>query len=621
MMKILKTCILILLFGGISGCFVNDYERILSLAEQCLEGSPDSASQWLEQIGDVHELSDNQRAKFFLIRTQANHKMHKSLVNDSLIDFSVRYFCKENKRHDAAKALIYKGLVHRQRSEFENAAEAFALSEQWFEGIEDDRYKALLYNHFGLLMSAQANYEDALVFQKKAYMYYSRGDSAHYMMSACGNIANLFKYLGKLDSTRIYFEKGLQYKGQVPVRRYFLYLQNYANFLRKTGEYDRAERMLQECELYITDGQKYSVYSSLATLYYETGDYPQALIYAERMLDSRDSQMMRGCYFHLYRIYTKLGDENVAHGYYKQYTDIHDAIQARMKTKEVAVIPRQVEIQLLSARNKEERTLRMWLVIAIVLLAAGAFLVYLIQHVRHKREQTAKDREMRLAGELYQKQHQKMQDELSDKSLKIGNLKSIIRNKDNKIERIEKEKEEDSQKQRDTIKKQKEKIGQLEVDYEEQLHTTKAQKKDLDNLAKSKKMIQSGMKDLAKEVQKEELFKEYLQNYRDEEISNVLLYLRYGIDVARPVSESDCGNILKDLLHSVDAGICETIEQEVKSHSKRIICYLLALGLDDKAMLERAVPFVALETLRKYHKECRDLVDGLLLSDRSLEEE
>ena len=64
MMKILKTCILILLFGGISGCFVNDYERILSLAEQCLEGSPDSASQWLEQIGDVHELSDNQRAKF-----------------------------------------------------------------------------------------------------------------------------------------------------------------------------------------------------------------------------------------------------------------------------------------------------------------------------------------------------------------------------------------------------------------------------------------------------------------------------------------------------------------------------------------------------------------------------
>ena len=208
-MKNLRFLILIVINGLVGGCFVDNNDKILLLAEQCLEEHPDSASELLDRLPDMAKLSENQMAKFSLIRVQTEHKMRRTLVNDSLIDYAVRYFCNEHEKHLAAKSLLYKGLVHKERKEIEKAAESFALSEQWFEGVEDDQYKALLYNHYGLLMYKQSNYAEALAYLKKSLFFYSRGDSVHYTMAACGNIANAFKHLEQWDSVKCYFEKGM----------------------------------------------------------------------------------------------------------------------------------------------------------------------------------------------------------------------------------------------------------------------------------------------------------------------------------------------------------------------------------------------------------------------------
>lgn len=401
-MKNLRFLILIVINGLVGGCFVDNNDKILLLAEQCLEEHPDSASELLDRLPDMAKLSENQMAKFSLIRVQTEHKMRRTLVNDSLIDYAVRYFCNENEKHLAAKSLLYKGLVHKERKEIEKAAESFALSEQWFEGVEDDQYKALLYNHYGALMMGEKNYEDALVYLKKTFYYEQKGDSLHYLSSTCGAIANVFVKLGCIDSAQVYFEKGLQYKHNMTSRMYYLYIKGYANFLRRNGDLNGAERMLKECEHEITDGQRFSVYSSLATLYYETGEYDKALVYAEKMLESQDSLMMRGCCLHLYRIHARLGHKDMSHDYYKRYTDIHDAMQARMKTREVAVIPHKVENRMLVEKNRRGEVLRGWLLNAIVALVVIGWVVYWVQRSRHRRK------------------HEDMQGELSDKNIRIG---------------------------------------------------------------------------------------------------------------------------------------------------------------------------------------------------------
>lgn len=301
-MKLLYFGMFLLLLCVSVSCEKDKNGQILNAVEHRLEVCPDSARDMLEKWVDTEKLSDYQYALYALLWTQTTHKCHLPLGNDSLINVAVKYFTNKEEHHYAAKAFLYKGLVHKENGEVEKAAEAFTLSEQWFEGVEDNQYKALLYSHYGSMIMNEGNYEDALPYLKRSYHFKLKGDSIHYIMSACGIIARNYRMLDQMDSAKSYFESGLQYKDRVSPNQYYLYMKDYANFLRINKEYVKAEEMLLECEQQMKDERIYTVYSSLATLYYEMKHYEKAQIYAEKMLDSKDSLILRGCYLHLYRI-------------------------------------------------------------------------------------------------------------------------------------------------------------------------------------------------------------------------------------------------------------------------------------------------------------------------------
>lgn len=376
----------VLLGGLFWGCHWGNKGAILEQAEDCMEECPDSVVRILENL-DINSFdSDYQRAKFAFLWTQARHKCHLPLVNDSLINVAVAYFTENGERQYAAKSLLYKGLVHKQRKEMEKAAEAFAMSEQWFEGVEDDQYKALLYNHYGALMMSEENYADALAFLKKSYGFKLKGDSIHYVMSACGAIANVFRKLELSDSAKFYFEKGLQYKDVVSSDRYYLFQQNYANFLRRNGEYTKAEQMLLECEQYIKDDHRYSLYSSMATLYYETKEYRKALTYAEKVMESEDSVVVRGGLLNLYRIHRQLGNVDKSQSFHDLYREYDNDITLRRKTTEVAVIPHEMRVKALQIANERGIKIQWRLMACLVgVVSVGGILYVLIR--KKQREQ------------------------------------------------------------------------------------------------------------------------------------------------------------------------------------------------------------------------------------------
>ena len=457
MTKILYFLLIVCLLEGFLTCQTDNKTSILNKAEECLEVYPDSTIRMLEKIANSSFEFDYQRAKFALLWTQASHKCHIPLENDSLINIAVDYYTIQEERHYAAKALLYKGLVHKQHKEVEKAAEAFAMSEQWFEGVKDDQYKALLYNHYGALMMKEENYKDALYYLKKSYEFKLRGDSIHYIVSACGAIANTFELLGQMDSAKIYFEKGLKYKEQISSRRYFLFLQNYANFLRKNGEYSLAEEMLQECILYIKGEERYSVYSCLATLYYDTKNYFQSLEYAQKMQDSQDSLILRGCYLHMYRAYHQLGMESKATNYRELYFKYHSDIFTRLKTTEVAKVPHQVRIQVLQIENQQKERIQWILMISIIaILTIGVYLYFFIRK-RHKRKERSLRNVLIDEKKLHQESLQMYKDEnktyitelekseqereklQAQKNWLSGKMKDLLSRKDTSIEKIKTE--------------------------------------------------------------------------------------------------------------------------------------------------------------------------------------
>ncbi len=602
----LKRLIYLILGLVCAGC-VNKNGQYLALASDCMEVSPDSAIAILRKVENIQEESHSQQAFFSLLWTQARHKCHLPIENDSLITFATNYYMKKGEKHLAAKALLYKGLVHKQRKEVELAAEAFAMSEQWFEGVEDDQYKALLYNHYGALMMGEKSYEESLPYLKKSYYYKLRGDSIHYIMSACASIAKNFRYLNKLDSAQVYFEKGLQYKNAVSPDRYFVYVKDYANFLRESKEFEKAENLLLECEQNIVDEQRYSVYSSLATLYYEKNDYTKALMYAERMKESTDSLMMRGYYLHLYRIHIQLGNKDVAHDCYKRYTDIHDALQARLKTKEVAVIPHKVEKRMQEVKIRKVSTQRSWLIGAIALLTILSAIVYKVLRTKNQAEKSLRQAAEMVAKEnvtQYERERSEWRKERSEKDVKIGNLKSIITHKNQRIERMETENLE----KKTTIKELKGEVNRLKVEEEGAQRTEKMLKKGMKEQLHRQEELEERLVRLEREQRMQQLTAYCVQHKEKEKLMELLNVLNGGGTCC--LKNSEYAPLIKMLADKMCPDMTTFVAAHVNNENKRLVCYLIALGFDNIAAIQKLLPLNE-KTVKRYYRECEEMMEGL----------
>ena len=589
-----------LLFVIFFACSTSENERLIYLAEKCIEKYPDSASVFLSKIRNIMNESDNQIAKYALLKVQAAHKTHQTIKNDSLIDFAIEYYTNKDIKRYAAKSFLYKGLIYRERGEIERAVESFANSEIWFRNVEDNQYKALLHNFYGLLMAEQTNYQMALEHYKKSYAYYLKGDSIHYMLTACTCVARMYRLLDFPDSARMYYEQGKILGDKCKnSNRYNRFLLNYATFLVNNKEYEKAESLLMECGNNMTDENfLHVVHSGFATLYYTTQKYEKALKYAEKLLTSPDSLIVRGGYLQLYRIHRKLGNIQESDSCYKWYNIYHRDIRMRLNTVGTAMIPHKVNNRVLTKEiNKVQN--RLWMLTTVTI---AIFVVGLVLYRLYYKKQTKLNQELKKEKLQKEKIEESAKETNLQKELKIGNLKSQLTHKQTQIEKLKKKEQENKQK----IEKQKKDISELE-NHNEAINTSLIQRD------KQFSQVQNEMENMQKalnfENSKNQKFLHYIQHTDNPEIIALLLYLRYNKKCKVPVSEYEC--LLKELVEKEYPEMRQTIDKVVSSQTKRIICYLLVLGFDKKDILERGLPLVSSDTIRRYRKECLQIVKGV----------
>ena len=607
MTKFIKIALTVLLLGSLMGCQEDNKGVILRHAEEYMETHPDSVIRMLEEIEENSFESEYQRAKYALLWTQARHKCHLPLGNDSLINVAVDYYTLHEERQYAAKAYLYKGLVHKQRKEVERAAEAFALSEQWFEGVEDDQYKALLYNHYGDLMMGEENYEDALICLKESYNYTIKGDSIHYIMSACGAIAITFQLMNQLDSAKSYYEKGLQYEGKVSLYRCSLFKQNYANFLRKNGEYAKAEQMLLECEQHITGEQKYSLYSSLATLYYETKDYARALGYAEKVVESGDSVVVRGGLLNLYRIHRLLGHVDESQHYHDLYRVYTNDISMRMKTAEVAAIPHEVKVKALESAHQKGVKVRWGLTVCLIVVALASGIVYVLIRKRHRQQR--QEWQNRLAED--DREMREMVKAQSEKNREIGLLNYQMERKKEQIGSMEQKQKERLQREREKVKEKVDEIKQLKETESAMMREKRELEKSLETTLKEQRELQS----MAAKVEHDKLINQRIMRYRVtgnvKQMDALLMQLKHGnMYVGEQIPDEEIRPMIEALLDEVCPAMRQRIDNMTNNLTKQMMCYLIALDLNDEEMMYRATR-KKLETIRRYHRECQLLMETI----------
>ena len=586
------------------GCS-RDAERCLRMAEECMESEPGKAYKCLSEMEDVDNLSAEQRARYAFLCTQAMHKCHIPFTNDSLINVAVKYFTRHNKNHYAAKALLYKGVVHMQYGirNLDKAEKAFAQSEKWFKGIEDNQYKAMLYDQYATLLSYRGRYRDALPYFKNAYFFYSKLDSFSEMFTACREIANIYVHLHDMENAKVYYEKGLQYKDKVSSLLYYFYLKDYADYFSESKEYEKAEQMLLECAQNIKTKAVYGVYLKLAYLYLDKEEYDKMMVYTDKILRSNDSYWMYCCYRLLYLMCHQQGLYDDANRYYELYRQNVEKRAIEELDNWDIKIPLKQKNTLLIEENRVLSGWKLWLTIGVVTIVVASGVIFLFVKRRHLRYLLEKDQE------------------LTDASSNIWKLKGAMTNQTHVVERLKKAMGDIKKEHRDEICRMKEGMKHLEADIKELKNKERENdaekeelKRQLTELEKQLKRKTDNLK-LAEEQRKIDLRIDYfVMHGRDAVAVDMLLQLRYGDEVQAKydIRPSEYLPMLQGLLEAENPTLHHQLECCGLNRNKLTMCYLIALGLDDIDMMSRAA-CLAPNSVKAYRKECREVVSSYLL--------
>lgn len=586
---------MVVLLIGLAGCRGGYNSEQLERAEACMETRPDSAQWHLQQL-DEDELSDEQRARYALLWTQAMHKCRQPIADDSLIRVAVEYYQQTDDRHRQAKAWLYKGLVHKGLHQVKPAAEAFVASERAFERVEDDQYKALLYNHYGALLFDQFLFDEALEYFKKSYSHKLKGDSIHYILSSCSRIATIYEVKEMPDSAEAYYERGLSLLGQCRGKKSVgVFLQNYAGFLTTKGRYAEAERMLKECEQTADSFSLYKVYASLSTLYYETKQYELALDYSERVLASGDSLMQWGSYQKLSQIHRKMGNVDEALRYHNIYRHYDSDLTLRRQTAQVAVVPHKQANRQLEEENREahHHQIGLWLGIVAVVCVA----VYVMRRLnrKHGEQLEAMDSQLEEMDTKLEKRGMKLQEveqNLVRMKVSLGGLKGVVSRQTKAIEGLKQEQQEMKQEHSQAVRELKGRIEGLETAGKHDRKAARDEKRALmqqaDALMADLKKKEKDVAALAKETAFYEHIQQFLMDGGNLRAASLLMELKSGQKNPRIHSKpEEYAELLTQLAEHRCPGIRKKIEADDTLRERCVLLCLMLLGMDDMATLCR----------------------------------
>ena len=94
---------------GLMSC--SHHSGLYEHAEKIMSQHPDSVLTLLSTIQDVNDLSEKDRAMYYLLLTEAEDKTYKKHESDSLIAIATEYFDKTDDVKRKAKAWYYRGRV------------------------------------------------------------------------------------------------------------------------------------------------------------------------------------------------------------------------------------------------------------------------------------------------------------------------------------------------------------------------------------------------------------------------------------------------------------------------------------------------------------------------------
>ncbi|CAF1179702.1 unnamed protein product [Adineta steineri] len=243
------------------------------------------------RIEDIKQMSENNHL----------HEVYLTLTaeNDPELNRLTDYIRKES--FPGSERWYRLGRVLRKMDEFDTAEDIYQVL---FNQTKDDKNRADIYIHLGLIKNDQGKYKEALTFYEKSLDIYRKTLSANHPSLAISysNIGNVHNSMGDYPKALSFYEKALETQQQSLSPNHPDLAISYINIGNVHNSMDNYPKALSYFEKALTIQQKslppdhsdlVYFYNNIGNVHSKMGNYPKALSSYEKVLEISQQSLSR----------------------------------------------------------------------------------------------------------------------------------------------------------------------------------------------------------------------------------------------------------------------------------------------------------------------------------------
>lgn len=369
----------------------NVLNTTFSKIENCIETYPDTALYLLNSIHHPEKLHGKSMADYALLMTQAMDKNYMKFKSDSLIALALNYYTLDKSAPEMrAKAQFYYGRVLLESDREAEALEHFLSAKDYFQSIRQYKMLALIANEIGMIHRRQRMYTDALNDFRESYDLHRQLNDTLGIVSSSQNIARIFLFENKWDSSHYYYNYALEITMQKKYPFEVSILHELGILYRSMGRLDRAEPYFLAAHEKETDREKkYLECLSLGYLYMQMGKIKEARRYLKMSINSSKPYTRIDAYNCLYFLEKDIANFEDAIVYHEKADSIINGMEEVNTHELIAKLQNQYENEKLlndHLKIKVRHTNYIWWSTVSFLIVAFYMCYYYYKSRNHKKQ-------------------------------------------------------------------------------------------------------------------------------------------------------------------------------------------------------------------------------------------
>lgn len=368
---------------GLVACHQPSVSEVLKEAQTILEQNPDSAALLLEERIIPVSLTDRDKADYWYLLTFAHIMQGRSLVCDSLVNYSVNYYREHGNTHRLFNACRLAAWQSKWGDRDKQQQEQL-----WIEAVlvaeaeNNQAYLSDAYRHLSNFYTDEKHYQKAIdVCWKKETL--SSKDQA----TAWYTIGLNYGRMSMTDSCHTYMAKAARLAYDIKSENAFHYLRNYAEFLSAEAPEEALFLLNQTRSLF----PERSLNLSYATVYKALDEMDSAIVYLNKAkADKHVGELSEASW----QVYLK-ALEMIWQGENKQSYDLRNLAFYCDSVSEAMMYSLQNEKELMFAQKRllqdnlkietsRQRTLFILFALLFFCTVVGGVSFYSIRHRRDK---------------------------------------------------------------------------------------------------------------------------------------------------------------------------------------------------------------------------------------------